>query len=176
MVTSQWEGRGMQEGGGGRLRCTRAEAESKRLSGRVRGCSYVWERKGEREKQWWWSTPGCHHSVAASGCNKKHRITSLTPCSAFFLSLRLSYQTRAPLAALQRLCWDWAGIGSSSLVAINKLGLDGHSHERETLDLQLTIWGNIIAVERKQKGKKKKKKKGRGGSVRWSRSGCNWST
>lgn len=42
---------GMQEGGGGRLRCTSSayEAESKWLSKRVRGCLWVWERKRERE-------------------------------------------------------------------------------------------------------------------------------
>lgn len=84
MVTSQWEGKATWEGGGGRLRRTRTvyEAESKWLSGRARDCSCVGER--EREKQRWWSTPGCHHSAAESGCNKKHRITSPTPRSAFF--------------------------------------------------------------------------------------------
>lgn len=100
---------------------------------------------------------------------KKHRITSLTPCSAFFSLSPCVSASRRGLRS--QLCRGYAetepASEARSLAAINKLGLEDHGNEREALDLQLTVWADTIAEERKQKGKKKKKKKKGEGGV-WS--------
>lgn len=58
----------------------------------------------------------------------------------FFLSLCVSASRRG---LRSQLCRGYAetepASEAGSLAAINKLGLEDHSHERETLDLQLTI-------------------------------------
>lgn len=158
---------GMQEGGGGRLRCTSSvyEAESKWLSKRVRGCLWVWERKRERETVVMIDArlpPLC----SSEWLQQKAQNNIPDSLLCFFLSPCVSASRRG---LRSQLCRGYAetepASEAGSLAAINKLGLEDHRHERGMLDLELTIWADIIAVEGKQKGKKKKKKKGEEGGV-----------
>lgn len=160
-VTSQWEGKGEARGRWRRKtevhkNCVWGrEQVSERETKRLFVC--LWERKEEREKPWWWSTPGCHHSAAVSGCNKKHRITSPTPCFAFFPSPCVS-STRWGFRL--QLCRGYAETEPTSkegsLDAINKLRLGDHSRQRQALDLQLIV--TALEVKRKVKEEKKKRR------------------
>lgn len=100
----------------------------------------VWERKRERETVVMIDArlpPLCSSEWLQQ---KKHRITSLTPCSAFSLSPCVSASRRG---LRSQLCRGYAetepASEARSLAAINKLGLEDHGNEREALDLQLTV-------------------------------------
>lgn len=174
------EGGELQEGGGGRLRCTSSvyEAESKWLSERVRGCLWVWERKRERETVVMIDArlpPLC----SSEWLQQKAQNNIPDSLLCFFLSPCVSASRRgAPLTALQRLCWGWAGVGSriSGCHQQVRVGRPQPWKKDAWSSINRLSWHHCSGRETKGQKKKKEKKGEEGGSIHRSRSGCNWST
>lgn len=149
-----WRASGREEGWNGRWRRTKVH---KNLRQRASGQRWeregvrVWgrENEGERETEVMIDArlpPLCSREWLQQ--KAQNNIPDSLLCF-FFLPLLSASQRRWELRS--QLCRGYAETASKagSLTAINKLGLDDRSRERN--DLQLTVWAGVIAVDRKQK-------------------------